>query len=315
MKAFRARFREDVALCIDEGGFSDGSEDGRPVMSFRLTRHAMGAFAVLLSAVAIATCPAAAQAGQEPTQVVYGETAKQFAMLFPGGSAVVLLLHENGWTWRSVRDEAEALQRSGYTVLDLEWNPVSGEQIWGATTAQIETAVRFVRGHAAALHVDPQRLAMVGGSRGANLALLTSLNMNAKETGTVKAVVSLSGDVNPLAEIERIRAAGGETNSVAEEKLTKTYGCEPHLESCPIAYIEEWDPFAKVSATAPAMLLAASELERLTAYYGDQQPMAEALVRVGVKAEAVITRGGHGFDYWSRVRERLLSFLRANDVS
>jgi S-formylglutathione hydrolase FrmB len=59
---------------------------------------------------------------------------------------------------------------------------------------------------------------------------------------------------------------------------------------------------------------AASEHEVTTAYFGDQQPMAEALEREGVPAEVVFSTSGHGYAYWGQVREAAIAFLQAHDV-
>jgi acetyl esterase/lipase len=255
--------------------------------------------------------------------VAYEEGAAHFAELYAGGPATVLLLHENGQSWKAVARYAEQLQTAGFTVLDLEWEKVkekNGSEVWGPLSAQIEVAIGYVRSNAVALGVDPARLAMVGGSRGANLSTLTSLNVNAAEPGTIKAVVSLSGDVNPLAQIERTLTEienGEPVDTKALNKITHTYGCEKHLTNCPLGYVAEWSAFQKVSetpagASAPAMLLMASKEENTTASWKDQQPMAEALQAAGVSAEVVIPQSGHGFSYWGGVREQAIAFLRAH---
>jgi acetyl esterase/lipase len=228
------------------------------------------------------------------------------------------MLHEAGEGWKVVRAQSEQLQAAGYTVVDLEWDAIGGAQIWKRLTVQIESAVNYVQANAAALHVDPGRIAMVGGSRGANLALFTSLDMNEARPGTIKAIVSLSADVDPIAQIERVvyaREHGERVDRTAEVKISETYGCKPHLRECPFPYIDEWDPFLKVSPNSPAVLLATSAMEESTAYWGDQQPMADALEADGVPAEVLFpSRRGHGFDFWGRIRTAALAFLGEHDV-
>ena len=273
----------------------------------------------LVALLALVIFPASAHARlNEETLVKYGAGADEFGMIFPGGEAVVIMLHEAGQGWKVLRPQSKQLQSAGYTVLDLEWNAIHGPQIWQPLTAQIESAVNYVRAHAAALEVDPGRIALVGGSRGANLALLASLNMNQARPGTIKSVVSLSGDVDPMAQIGRVVYAREENepvNRTAEVKISETYGCRSRLRDCPFPYIEEWDPYLKISSTAPAMLLATSAEEDSTAYWGDQQPMAEGLEAHGVPAEVLFPKAtGHAFDYWGRMRDAAIAFLGEHDV-
>jgi dienelactone hydrolase len=283
-----------------------------------------GWIGVGLAGLAFALSSASAQASKVVPQTVgYGPAPAQFAELYAGGPATVLLLHENGETWKAVSPYAEQLRLAGFTVVDLEWEKVKekvGSEVWGPLTSQIETAIGYVRSHAAALGVDPARLAMVGGSRGANLSMLTALNVDLAEPGTIKAVVSLSGDANPRAQIERTTHElenGEPVDKKALNKITKTYGCEKKLTNCPLGYVAEWSPFQKVTETpagesAPAMLVMASKEEQTTANSADQQALAEALQADGVTAEAVIPQSGHGFVYWGQVREHAIEFLRAN---
>ncbi len=289
---------------------------------------------------------AAAKEKEKPTQVRYGVAEHENAELYPKGEAVVLLLHELGGHWQQVAGEAEFLQNTGgFTVLDVEWQTVPekyGDRIWGSLTGEIKRLIADAREHEHEWKIDSTRLTMVGGSRGANLSLLTSLKANAVEPGTVKAVVSLSGDTNVPAQIKRNREAiekpdGEELDKSAINKISKSYGCEKELTACPLGcpleppaccsgeplectpnYIEKWSAYQLVTeaegpATAPAMFLAASKEERKTADWEDQQPLAEALGARGVSAEVDIPKEGHGFVYWPQLREAALAFLQAHD--
>ncbi len=286
-------------------------------------RRGIGA---LLAALALGLVPAAAQGRSRAVvnEYNYGPGPEQFVKVYHGGPATVLVLHENGQTWKTVRGTSETLQGLGFTALDVEWEDVSekgGSQIWGPLTAQIEAAVQYATAHSEELMIDPGRIAMLGGSRGANLALLTSLNMNAATPGTIKAVVALSGDVNPMAQIARAEEAIArqeEPNPEVVKRLSRTYGCKGGVQKCPLGYVEEWSPYAKVvgpfGASAPAMLLAASMEEHRTAAVEDQQPMAEALGALGIPAVVVTPQNGHGFGFMASVRKAVFAFLEEHDV-
>ncbi|HEX3452393.1 MAG TPA: alpha/beta hydrolase fold domain-containing protein, partial [Solirubrobacteraceae bacterium] len=264
-----------------------------------------------VASVFVGACAALAVAAPGASASIrYGAKSEDQAVIYPGGPSPVLLLHEKGETATSVSGPAKYLQSAGFTVLDLEWAEPRGEGgIFPADTDQIKEAVSYVRSHARSLSVDPNKLTMVGGSRGALLSMLVGELDNRAAAGTVKAVVSLSGQVNPQASIERARR--GELAPVMTGTLAQTFGCTHELAYCDEAYVAEWSPIDNVRAGAPAMFLAASE-DELRAWPADQYEMAEALRAVGVNAEVVILDEGHGFGYFGRVREATVAFLLAN---
>ncbi len=193
-----------------------------------------------------------------------------------------------------------------FTVLNLEWQD-NDRQPWASDVGQIEQAVAYVQAHAGKLGVDSNRLAMLGGSRGANLALLTSMDLNAAVPGTVKAIAALSGDADPAETIER--AQRGETSERIAKKLSNVYGCAPILVNCPTAYIKQWSPKVKAAASAPATYLAASESEAMTANLDDERELAAKLIGLGVASEVFAPHSGHGFAYWKDARPSTLAFL------
>jgi dipeptidyl aminopeptidase/acylaminoacyl peptidase len=263
----------------------------------------------LLGAVVVASMFAfagTAQAAEPDSVVSYGPEATDTAAVYLAGRVPVLLLHEKGQTWTMVRGQASSLQNAGFTVFDLEWS-ATHHGIFPYETNQIEGAIAFVRAHAAAYRVDPERLAVVSASRGALLALLATERANAKAPGTVKALVALSGQPNSEAAIERARR--GELAKVMVGNLADAFGCDKELAWCPEEYVYEWSAINKASARSPAMFLAASEAER-RAWVADQYEMAAKLERLGVAAQVVVPPEGHGYGYWGQVRDAVFGFLR-----
>jgi dipeptidyl aminopeptidase/acylaminoacyl peptidase len=244
------------------------------------------------------------------TTVNYGPEPDETATIYPAGPTPLLLLHGKGVAADSIRNQAKFLQSEGFTVFDLEWGEKSRGKggIFPFASGQIEEAVAYVRGHGGRAY-DPSQLVMVGGSRGALLAMLTAERENAVTHGTVKAVVALSGQVNPEASIERARQ--GELAPTMTGTLAETFGCTKELVSCPEAYVREWSPILDVTESTPPMLLAASEAE-MRASVPDQYEMAEALHRVDVQASVLVPSSGHALGYWGEVREQVVAFLEAN---
>lgn len=248
-------------------------------------------------------------AAAQPATLQYGATAGSVALVYPAGRVPLILLHMRGETAYMIRGKAEALQAAGFTVFNLEWEEPRGEGgIFPADTNQIEAAVTFIRTHAPQLGVDMSKLVMLGGSRGALIALLTAELENNLQPGTVKAVVALSAQVDPQKSIERARA--GELAEVMTGTLANTFGCTKELLYCDESYVKEWSPVEKVNASSPAMLLAASESER-KASLEDQYEMAERLAAVGVRSEVAVAPSGHGFAYFGQVKAQSVAYLKS----
>lgn len=256
--------------------------------------------AVLVLAIADVTSAGAAGT----TTVQYGKQAEETAVLYPAGPVPLLLLHEKGQTANTIKGQAKTLQSEGFTVFDLEWESERGEAL-PLSVGQIQDAIAFARSQTL-FPVDPNSLVMVGGSRGALLGLLAAERANNASPGAVKAVVSLSGQVDPQAAIER--AQRGELAQGMIGNLAQAYDCTRNLSTCLPSYVREWSPIDTVTRRAPAMFLAASEGER-KAWPSDQYEMAEALRRAGVESSVAIVEEGHGYGYWGKIREQGIAFL------
>ena len=138
-------------------------------------------------------------------------------LYLPAGSAranrpAVVFIHGGGFTggdkaeYRSASVSAD-LARAGYVVVSCNYvlGPKSKEGVWPRNLADCREAVRWVRGHARELGVDPDKIAVAGGSAGGYLALMVGLSDDrtgpggdpqAKVSAKVSAVIDLYGVVN-----------------------------------------------------------------------------------------------------------------------
>jgi acetyl esterase/lipase len=95
-----------------------------------------------------------------------------------------------------------ALAASGLVIVSVDFRQ-GGEAKHPAASADVAAGVRYVRAHARRLGVDPRRLAIVGSSSGAQLALLAGLKPGAPEfAGTP--VVSVDGSLDAAAGDESV---------------------------------------------------------------------------------------------------------------
>lgn len=129
---------------------------------------------------------------------VYARDGARCLMLdayLPKGAKLpaVLLVHGGGWK-AGYRSEfapmAIRLAQSGYAALTVSYR-LSGEAPYPAAVRDVQAALRWVRAHAEELHIDPQRIALAGGSAGGQIASLAGLTASADDA--VRAVVNIDG--------------------------------------------------------------------------------------------------------------------------
>lgn len=102
----------------------------------------------------------------------------------------VVLVHGDDWTGGSRKRDrevrfAETLARAGFAVFSIdyalgEWSGRPHESrlarsAWPQSIYDCKSAIRYVRHHSARFGVNPERMAIAGGSAGAHLALITAM--------------------------------------------------------------------------------------------------------------------------------------------
>ncbi len=139
---------------------------------------------------------------------LYVQYARDFKVRRPG----VLFIHGGGFTggdkaeYRSASVSAD-LARAGYVVVSCNYvlGPKDKPGVWPRNIADCREAVRWMRANADALGLDPDRIAVAGGSAGGYLALMVGLSddktgpggdQQAKHSAKVAAVVDFYGVVN-----------------------------------------------------------------------------------------------------------------------
>ena len=138
-------------------------------------------------------------------------------LYFPSGDfrsnrPAVVFIHGGGFTggdkaeYRSASVSAD-LCRAGYVVVSCNYvlGPKDKPGVWPQNIADCRNAVRWVRAHAKELGVNPDKIAVAGGSAGGYLALMVGLSDDktgpggdptAKHSAKVSAVIDMYGVVN-----------------------------------------------------------------------------------------------------------------------
>ena len=139
---------------------------------------------------------------------LYVRYARDLKVRRPG----VLFIHGGGFTggdkaeYRSASVSAD-LARAGYVVVSCNYvlGPKDKPGVWPRNIADCRDAVRWMRANADALGLDPNRIAVAGGSAGGYLALMVGLSDDktgpggdpaAKHSAKVSAVIDFYGVVN-----------------------------------------------------------------------------------------------------------------------
>ena len=147
-------------------------------------------------------------AGRPERLDLYVQKGRDFKVRRPG----VLFIHGGGFTggdkaeYRSASVSAD-LARAGYVVVSCNYvlGPKDKPGVWPRNIADCRDAVRWMRANADALGLDPDRIAVAGGSAGGYLALMVGLSDDktgpggdpaAKHSAKVSAVIDMYGVVN-----------------------------------------------------------------------------------------------------------------------
>jgi acetyl esterase/lipase len=103
----------------------------------------------------------------------------------------MIVIHGGGWrngepgSWFTPHNHYFASQ--GYVVFDIEYR-LSGEAKWPAQFEDVKGAIQWVKDHADVYRIDPARIALLGRSAGAHLALMAGYCVEG-----IRAIVSLYG--------------------------------------------------------------------------------------------------------------------------
>ena len=214
-------------------------------------------------------------------------------LYFPSGDfrsnrPAVVFIHGGGFTggdkaeYRSASVSAD-LCRAGYVVVSCNYvlGPKDKPGVWPQNIAECRNAVRWVRAHAKELGVNPDKIAVAGGSAGGYLALMVGLSDDktgpggdpaAKHSAKVSAVIDMYGVV-----------------SFAKRGKGEVPGTSPAEQA---AYLPE----SQCDAQDPAVLILHGTADT-TVDIAQSDDMAKALRAAKTPFEYIVVEGApHTFD-------------------
>jgi acetyl esterase/lipase len=246
-----------------------------------------------------------------------------------GPFPVILSIHGGGFMGGDKGDMPimpmlEGLKR-GYAVVGVNYR-LSGEARFPALVYDGKAAVRWIRAHAQRYHLNPERIAVWGGSAGAWLANMLGVSAgvreledltlgNPEQSSNVQAVVSWFSPTNFLEMDEQLTASG--LPPTPEMKHSAANSPESLLMGEQItkipAKVKAANPETYVTASAPPFFLQHGTLDCVVPVQGS--------IRLAAKLEKALGKGkvrlellegaGHGdprFDAPENV-EKVLDFI------
>ncbi len=234
----------------------------------------------------------------------------------------VVWIHGGGWTG-GTKNEARAkevcttLTAAGYVAVSIDYR--LGEGAWPTNIYDCKNAVRFLRAHAAEYHLDPNRIAVAGGSAGGHLALMVGLTAgdpNFEPAGSatpypgvssgVRAIVDLYGITNLLTR-QKPDATGKPTGELVDGGATKVFGAT--REANPALW-RTVSPVTHIGKNSPPVLIMHGRADT-TVDYEQSVELAAVLKKNGVPHELHLIDGvGHTFDLQTWNKKPLPQDLR-----
>ncbi len=224
------------------------------------------------------------------------------------GRPVLIAIHGGGWR-RFSKDGygsriASAFARKGYVVVAPNYVLSARDRpTWPVNLEDVQAAVEWVRQNASSLGIDPNRIAAIGESAGANLAALL---------GTSSVTGSGGGSSSPSA-VDAVVAFSTPTDLTAlqSESPLAAFAAAQFLggtpEQIPAKYIAA-SPIDHVSAGDPPMFLVQGREDPLIPYTQSVE-MAAALSSAGVRNRLVLVRGGHDLNFPGHYRKLVRQIL------
>ncbi len=236
----------------------------------------------------------------------------------------VICVHGGSWLSGNRRfgpnNACAEMLRRGAVVASIDYR-FSTDSVWPAQMHDLFTAVRCVRARAGQFRVDTSRVAIIGVSAGAHMALmagvaspdssLLGLGLGcAKQGSDLKAVVSLAGPTD-FASLSSDNAINGcPPNPQANQVLYLLLGITGVTTPSDSARVRSASPVARVRR-APAMQLWNGNLDCTVAYQQMQRMKSSVLAAFpsAVVEPHIVTGGTHDIFADTSINRRIANFL------
>jgi len=245
--------------------------------------------------------------------IEYGEAGGENLLLdvcVPNGDGpfpVAIMVHGGGWTsGDKERDHVpilEALTGAKFVWFSINYR-LAPKYHWPACLDDVETAIRWVKAHAAEYKGDPRRIALIGYSAGGHL--VCQAVVTGKDDIRVQAVVGLAPPTDHVADSER---RGGLSPS-----MRALMDRPKDLDEPSRAILREISPINYVKSGLPPFLLIQGTADKSVPYEQSVNFQAK-LKEAGVPCELITINGApHRLTEWDKFdpsyREKMIVWLK-----
>ena len=238
--------------------------------------------------------------------------------------ASVVVVHGGSWSGGVRNDFPQwnaRLAKMGFTVFDVDYR-LAPQPNYLTATGDVKCAVRWIRENANEFGIDPERIALLGRSAGAHLALLAAYSADdvriPSACATPQSSEKVSAVISLYAPIDLLWAFDNPANQRVidgPETLTKFLGGSPHESHEIRDRFLLASPTTHVSTSTPPTLLIHGGSDQLVRSE-NMRFLSEKLTETHIANRTIlIPYAQHGFDYnlngWgSQITEAaILSFL------
>lgn len=242
-----------------------------------------------------------------------GDRALHLDFLPPAAAAaqpapVLVWVHGGGWRAGHRRDNHEGMRgfaRMGYASVAVEYR-LTNEAAHPAQLDDICHALRWIVAQAQQRHLDPQRVALIGGSAGGHLVLLTGFHGRIPGGMRIRAIINMAGPTSlsfslslPAGDDALRGSSGMDSRQLvaaltgSDDRAHRSYG-----DASPLTWIRPDVP--------PVMTLHGRDDVIVPPVHA--QALHAALRAVGAAERLVLLDGGHDLGSWNET-QRNAAFL------
>lgn len=217
-----------------------------------------------------------------------------------------ILVHGGGWTKGNkttfIKPLFEPLSKAGFTWFTINYR-LAPDSRYPACLEDVQSAIRWVKTHAAEYKVDPKRIALVGESAGGHLVALAGVV--AGDDTRVTAVVPFYPPCDLEAHAEERHGVG--------PSMSALFGIKDELNEEARKILREASPATKLKSGLPPYLLIHGDADATVAY-SQSVRFQEKSRRLGNTCDLITVKGGiHGMGAWAKLHsdyaEQMIEWL------
>lgn len=226
----------------------------------------------------------------------------------PGPFPTCILVHGGGFTRGDkqtyIKPLFEPLGRAGFTWFSINYRLAPAHR-WPACAQDVETAVRWVRQHAAKYKVDPRRIALIGESAGGHL--VSYAGTRATGETSVAVVVPIYAPHDLEFQVRERQMLGDSMKALLGLSELDDNAWKTLREASPSSYVRKaMPPYLLIHGDADA-----------TVPYQQSIRFQQQMKAAGNTCDLVTVAGGvHGMGGWEKLgsdyQQRLIAWLKKN---